>query len=412
MTSTPAESTLHLLPAVLLAGVWIVFLALGLGTMLIPPLAALAVIYLLFPYRSRAWAARTMMVAGLLGLLWLLGKVQSIVWIAGLGLFTAYVLNPAVTWLEKRGIRRATASLLMLLPALGFLALAGWIVLPRLYTQAVELLTQIPDTVSGLIDRFGATFRDERFQNLPFDVSSIVSHLTAAAEKLLNSAGSGLLQVGKQVGVFLSIVVITPVVGFHLLKDFPALKDGSRRLLPRHHEGEVAGLFREMDVLIGGYLRGQMIVALIMGTLTAIGLSLFSLPYSVLLGATTGILNLVPVVGFWTSLLLSILAALSAHSIGTALLGVAVTFGVCQLLEQNVLSPKIVGRETGLHPVAILLALLVFGALGGLAGAILAIPGTLFLRLFYRRYMARMVRGAEASPAAPEPAPPDSDPYR
>jgi predicted PurR-regulated permease PerM len=412
VTSTPAPSTLRLLPAVLLAGVWIVFMALGLGTLLIPPLAALAVIYLLFPWRSQAWARRTMAAVGVLALLWLLNKVQSIVWIACLGLFTAYVLNPPVTWLEKRGVRRATAALLMLLPALGFAALAGWIVLPRLYAQAVELLAQIPQTVSGLIDRYGSTFQAGRFENLPFDPGTIVNRLSAAAEKVIGGAGSGLLQVGKQVGVFLSVVVITPVVGFHLLKDFPALKEGSRQLLPRRFEGEVTGLFAEMDELIGGYLRGQIIVALIIGTLTAVGLTLFSLPYSVLLGAITGILNLVPVVGFWTSVLLALLAALSSHHIGTAALGVGVTFGFCQLLEQNLLSPRIVGKHTGLHPVAILLGLLVFGALGGLAGAILAIPITLFLRLLYRRYMAGMVRGAGSPPVAPEPAPPGPAPER
>lgn len=386
----------RVLPVALLAALWTGFLALGLaGRLLSPPLVAGVLLFLLYPFRQWPWAGRLMQLSVLLAGFWLLGKVQSIVWIAALGFFVAYLLNPAVTALERRRVPRTRAALLLFLPALLSIGLVLNLLLPALYREAVTFFGNLPDYTA----RYTAWYQ-ERLANLhteswPVDVGVLSGRLQEQAEKILNGVGNHLLELTKGLGVVLSIAILTPVVAFNLLKDFPAIKRSLTRLVPQRHESEVLNLFQEMDLLIGRWLRGQLMVASIVGTLTAIGLMLLGIPYAILLGVMTGLLNFVPVVGYWISLITALFVAItSGHGMGGILGVLGIYFGF-QLLEQNFLSPRIIGDATNLHPVAILLALLVFGSLLGFAGALLAIPITLFLRVFYRRYVRRHWRGDE-----------------
>jgi predicted PurR-regulated permease PerM len=187
-------------------------------------------------------------------------------------------------------------------------------------------------------------------------------------------------------------------VGYNLLKDLPAIQKNILKLLPHRLESEVLDLLAEMDVLIGRYVRGQITVALIVGGLTSVALAALGLPYGILIGALAGLMNLVPIVGYWISLILALLVALSTDDALRMSLSVTAVFFTIQIIEQNLISPRIVGEQTGLHPVAVLLSLLVFASLMGLAGALLAIPIVLFIRVFFRRYLARRLREAAFPP--------------
>jgi predicted PurR-regulated permease PerM len=372
-------------------------MALGMRDLLVPPLAATVIVYLLLPYADRPWGGRTIMVVILLGLVWTMTKVHAIVWIAGLGLFTAYLLNPAVGWLQARGISRPRAALYLFLSAMIVTAAILAAVLPVVYDQTVSFVTEFPAYLRTLWERYGRQIEQMPQGTWPIDLEKIRQNLLEAAQKVASNAGHQLITFGKLLGFFLSILFITPIVAYHFLKDLPTIRQGALRLIPSRHESEVNSLFQEMDVLIGGWLRGQLIVSTIVGILTMIGLSLLRIPYGIFLGLVAGLLNMVPILGYWISLGLTLVVVLaSGFSPGTLLIVLALFFGI-QLLEQNLLSPKILGTHTGLHPVAILLALLVFGSLGGFAGALLAIPLTLFLRVFYRRYLERRWRGVAAA---------------
>lgn len=402
VTPVPAGTPLaptggRIFPVAVLAAVWVVFLILGLDGILIPPLAALALIYLLLPFHGQPWAARTMGSVFLLALIWLLAKVMAIVWIAGLALFLAYVMNPAATWLEKKGISRARAALYLIFPAFALMAFAAYIIIPQIYSQGSSFINDFPAYVATLTERYRSSFDSGDLQNFPIDIPGLLASLSESARNIVSGAGKGILGIAKRIGTFLSILVITPIVGYHLLKDFPSLQRNSLRMVPRRYEGEVLDLFSEMDILIGRWLRGQITVSLIIGLLTIVSLAVLGLPYAVLIGALAGILNMVPIVGYWISLILAVVVALSTGDPARMALWVFGIFLVIQMLEQNYLSPKIMGDQTGLHPVAILLSLLIFGSLLGLAGALLAIPVTLFLRVFYRRYLRRRVREAGSS---------------
>lgn len=385
----------RILAVALLAGIWSVFLALSLTTMVAPPLAAAVLVFLLYPWREQPWAGRTMFAAVTLALLWLLGKVQSILWIAALGLLFAYLLNPAVTSLEKRGVPRSRAALLLFTPAFLGLVLVLNLVAPAIYREAANFFTNLP----GYAERFMGWYRDRLSdihpESWPFDISTFTGRLQQHAEKILAGAGDRFVEFTKALGVVLSVAILTPVVAFNLLKDFPSMKSNLLRLVPSRHEAEVLDLFREMDLLIGRWLRGQLIVAIVVGTATGVGLTFLGLPYALLLGAMAGFMNFVPVVGYWLSLAATLFVAITSGLSIPGMLGILGIFFGLQLLEQNFLSPRIIGSATNLHPVAILLSLLVFGSLLGAPGALLAIPITLFLRVAYRRYVRRHWRGDE-----------------
>jgi len=395
VTDHQPDSTIERsIPAVLLAAVWLVFFILGLHSLLIPPLAALALIFVLFPHRRVAWASRTMITAGVLAAIWLMAKVQTIVWIAALGLFTAYVLNPVVVRLESVGVRRSRGALYLTLIAATVVITLGVIILPDLYSQVGDLVNNLPRYLDEIQIRYQGTLKDPRFANFPINLSDLADIASTKAAAMLSGADQGLAALLRNIGAALAITILTPIVGYHLLKDMPQMKANALSLIPRDMERELLDLFAEMDVLIGRWLRGQFTVAMIIGTMTAIGLTILGLRYSIALGFLAGLFNMIPIVGYWVSLILATIIALTGNDpTHDALWTVIIFFGI-QILEQNFISPRIVGRETGLHPVAVLLSLLVFGALAGFAGALLAIPFTLFIRVFFRRYIARRLRGA------------------
>lgn len=395
MTDPQRGSTIgRSIPAVLLAGVWLIFLLRGVHTLLIPPLAALALIFVLFPHRQLAWASRTMIAAGALATLWLLAKVQTIVWIAALGLFTAYVLNPVVIRLERLGVNRSRGALYLTLIAATVVITIGVIIIPDLYSQVSDLMANLPRYLQELQVRYQGSLKDPRFASLPINLSDLADIASTRASALLTGADQGLTVLLRNIGAAFAIAILTPIVGYHLLKDLPQIKSNTLSLIPRNMERELLDLFTEMDLLIGRWLRGQFVVAMIIGTMTAVGLTILGLRYSIALGFLAGLFNMIPIVGYWVSLILATIIALTGNDPGhDALWTVIIFFGI-QILEQNLISPRIVGRETGLHPVAVLLSLLVFGALAGFAGALLAIPFTLFLRVYFRRYIARRLRDA------------------
>jgi len=354
----------------------------------------MALVFVLFPHRQFAWASRTMIAAGLLATLWIMAKVQTIVWIATFGLFTAYVLNPVVVRLESIGIKRSRGALyLILIGALVFVTL-GVIILPDLYSQVGDLVTNLPRYLQEIQRRYQGSLNDPRFANFPVNLADLAAAASAKAAVMLTGADKGLAVILQNLGAALAIAILTPIVGYHLLKDMPQLKTSAMSLIPRNMERELRDLFAEMDVLIGRWLRGQFTVAMIVGVMTAIGLTVIGLRYSIALGFLAGLFNMIPIVGYWFSLILATIIALTGNNPTQDALWTVIIFFAIQLLEQNFISPRIVGRETGLHPVAILLSLLVFGALAGFAGALLAIPFTLFLRVFFRRYIARRLRNA------------------
>ncbi len=354
--------------------------------------------------------------AALLGLfLWALSGVI-LPFAAGLTL--AYLLDPTATRLQKLGMSRLVASLLIV--GLGgiviFMALIA--LAPTLIGQSAQFLERLPSYVTklqALLSQHGAELfarakpaldflgigatPDGAEANLP-SAGDLVGQGARWAATLLGSLWQG----GQAVLGIVSLLVITPVVAFYLLLDWPRLVAGLDNLAPINHREIVRDLAREMDSAMSGFIRGQSLVCLFLGVWYGVGFTLAGLHFGLLIGITAGVLSFIPYVGSLTGLILSVSVALVQGP--WSLLGVvlAIQF-VGQFIEGNILTPRFVGEAVGLHPVWIMFALLAAGSLAGFTGLILAVPLAAIIgvltRFGVRQYLGSSLYLGAAGPPRP-----------
>ncbi|NNU81203.1 AI-2E family transporter [Halovulum dunhuangense] len=289
------------------------------------------------------------------------------------GAAIAYLLDPLADRLETRGFSRVAATaVITVLSALLFITLL-LVAVPLIVQQVQGLITAAPDLVARLRDALSIRFPDF------FDEGSALRRSFAGMEDSLKSGGLTVVQtlLSSSLAVVdaLLVLVLAPVIAFYLLLDWDRMIDRIDDLIPREHVGTVRRLAKESDEVLSGFVRGQLLVGVILGTFYAVSLGIIGLQFGVVVGLFAGIISFIPFVG-------SILGG--AISIGLALfqfwgdwwmiLAVAAVFGIGQAVEGNVLTPKLVGGRIRLHPVALIFALSAFGALLGFAGMLIAVP--------------------------------------
>jgi predicted PurR-regulated permease PerM len=315
-----------------------------------------------------------------------------------------YLLDPVVDRLERLGLNRLGATLLIIACAALVLVLISVSIMPVLWHQAAGFIEALPayavkleelisaeiarlsrDYGGGLIDKLG--LGNKGGGELASATNDLVAHAAQWAASFLNSLLTG----GAALISLISLLVVTPVVAFYMLLDWDKMIVSIDGLVPLRHRETVRALAREIDTAMAGFLRGQSLVCLILGAWYGIGLSLIGLNFGLLIGITGGVLSFVPYVGSLSVLIVSSTVAivqdwpqlkLLAMSLGIFLIG--------QFLEGNILSPNLVGKSVGLHPVWLIFALLAFGSLFGFTGLITAVPfaaaAGVILRFAVRRY--------------------------
>ncbi len=334
------------------------------------------------------WAAA---LAGFIAALWLLRDIL-LPFVAGLVL--AYLLAPVTDRLERLGLKRVLAALLIIGTFIVVLVVLVILLAPILIGQLGGLAENLPGYVSRLQSLItdpnrpwlrkllGATFDDAMIGDL---VKQATGGLAAFVRSLW-SGGQALLSV-------FSLLVITPVVAFYLMCDWPRMIDRIDGWLPRAQAPTIRALAAEIDAAIAGYIRGQSGICLILGSLYAVALSILGLRFGLLIGVLTGIVSFVPYVGSFTGFVVAVGIAIAQFWPDwvpiAAVIGI---FVVGQFLEGYVLSPYLVGRVVGLHPVWLMFALVAFGYLFGFVGLLLAVPlaaatGVL-ARFALRQYLA------------------------
>ena len=294
------------------------------------------------------------------------------------GLVIAYALNPLVDRIERLGLGRLLASLLIVLVLLVVFVVVLVFLVPILVSQAEQLIASIPGELERLRPifdkwaraRLGAQYADISAA-LDEAFASIGTNWTSYAAPVLQS----LWDRGQAIIDFISLVLITPIVVFYLLVDWPQMMARLGDWLPRDHEATLRRLAGEMDAAIGAFIRGQGIVCLVLGTIYTVGLTLIDLQYGLLIGIATGVTSFVPVVGTVLGLITaSIVAVIQGWPDLTFLGLVVLIFGIGQALDAGFLSPRVVGPKVGLHPVALIFALFVFSYLFGFVGVLVAVP--------------------------------------
>ena len=313
-----------------------------------------------------------------------------------LGMAIAYLLDPLVKRLTKRGMSRLVAAVLILGGfALAF-ALLVVIIAPVLAKQFAGFIEHAP----GYAQRLQALVSDPEHPWIKRVVGDNLVGADKSVGDVMNQAMgylSGLLASlwakGQALISIFSLVVITPVVAFYLICDWDSMVSALDHLIPVRQRDTVRALGHEIDATISAYVRGQSGVCLILGSYYAVGLTIAGLSFGLLIGVVSGLISFIPYVGSLTALVLSVVVAVAQFFPDWSrvfIVAGVVLFG--QFLEGNVLAPKLVGHSVGLHPVWLMFALFAFGYLFGFVGLLLAVPlaaatGVL-IRFALRRYLA------------------------
>lgn len=317
--------------------------------------------------------------ASLLWILWLLTPILT-PFLAGAVL--AYILDPAVEWLVQRRASRVVASSLVLL--LGFIVLLAvfLVVAPLIREEAATLVKRLPELLDGLDAQVSPWLQDRLGREVHLDFHSLTVALKDWAEateglfeRLLSSAGTG----GIAIISWLGNLILIPVVLFYLLVDWPETVRRVDLFVPRRVHGTVRAIVGEVNAVLSEFLRGQLAVMGLLVAYYAAALALGGLAFALPIAVIAGGLAFVPYLGFGTGLALALLVAVLEPDPPRNLLIVGVVFGCGQLLEGFVLTPWLVGQRIGLHPVAVVFALLAFGHVFGFFGVLLALPASAVL---------------------------------
>jgi len=316
-----------------------------------------------------------------------LGLVQPILMPFATGFAIAYVLAPVVTRIEAWGVRRSLASLFVLATFLLGLALILLILVPLIQGQIVQLISRVPNLVHALQDQLGQLILLLQ-EHLPAeDVSKVRDLLsTKLAEAMTWLAGlvQGMITSSLAILNILSLVVVTPIVTFFLLRDWEKMVAQIDSYLPRQSLETVRGQARLVSDTLVGFVHGQALICLILAIYYSVALTLAGLASGIALGLLIGILGIIPLLGVTTGFILAIGLAASQFGTFSAVLTVCGIFVVGQLAEANILTPKLLGDRVHLHPVWVIFALFAGGTLYGFVGVLVAVPAAAVIGVLAR----------------------------
>ena len=338
-------------------------------------------------------------------LVWLLGPVLTPFVIAAL---LGWLGDPLVDRLEASGRSRNTAVVLVFTAMLLLVVLALVILVPMVVDQVRTLVDSLPGYRDWLLQTalpwlearsgidIGAWLDPTRALEFFREHSERATGIATTALGVVSRSGFAIVTWGVN-------IVLVPVVTFFFLRDWDRMVAGVASVVPRDHIGTVSRLARESSDVLGGFLRGQFMVMLILGVMYGVGLWLVGLELGLLIGLIAGLLTFVPYLGPTSGIVLGVIAALVEHGDWQHVAGVLVVFGIGQLIESYWLTPKLVGDRIGLHPVAVIFAVMAGGVLFGFVGMLIALPGAavvnVMLRFAHERYTASRLYAGRAAGA-------------
>lgn len=375
----------------------IAFLLFTVQNIISPFLVLIISTVILFRYRKLKIARNLIWLSFIIFLIWVLFELRNILVPFLIAFLFSYLFNPIITHLENKNIKRWLSSLMVIL----LLILIGTsllvLILPPAFSQLNNLLFVITDLTRDLVNQIkdGSLFLWLERYGIPTNLSReiITQQFTPKLELLLKDfLGAFLNFISSITGIISQIInlLIVPFLTFYLLKDFPKLKNLVKSVIPEANRNVAVEYYGKLDSLIGRYIRGAILVAFIHGILAGVLLWIFGIKYSLVLGLIAGILSLIPYIGLFVSLSLSLFIALfSGDPVWLKILFVLFTFAILQVLEASIISPNILGKQVGLHPVLLILCLLVFGYFLGFVGLLIAVPSTALLLMSVKFYFEK-----------------------
>jgi predicted PurR-regulated permease PerM len=318
----------------------------------------------------------------LCALLWLLREVL-LPFVAGLAL--AYVQAPLADRLERLGLNRTIAALLIVATVVLVLLAVALIVLPLAVQQSLALASNIPGYVTRIRELIADPDRPWLHWVATDNSATSMSDFMRYASGWLTTFAASLWAGGKALVSFASILIIMPVVTFYLICDWHGMLDILDSWVPPHRRDTVREIAREIDLAMSGFLRGQLGVCFFIGLYYAIALTLVGLNFGLLIGVLAGLVTFVPYIGSLSGLLVGTGVAIAQFWPDWKwIVAVIAIFLVGQFVEGNIVSPKFVGERVGLHPVWVIFAMFAFGYLFGFVGLLVAVPLAAAIAVLFR----------------------------
>jgi predicted PurR-regulated permease PerM len=299
----------------------------------------------------------------------------------------AYFLDPAVRKMNTLGVPRGASAVIVLILFISIIAMMVIVLGPLIREQAVGFADALPGYIDQLQNNVWPRISAAITEHFPtFSTAKLQANLTQYARDAVNLAGSVIGQVLLSGFAFLNLLmlfVITPVITFYLLRDWPIIVSRLDSLLPQRYAPAIRQEMHEIDQMIAGFIRGQATVSLCLAAFYGTGLYLTGLKYGLIVGLATGLLSFIPVVGSLSGMVLALILACIQFDNFTSILMVLGVFGAAQVLDGYFLTPNLVGTRVGLHPVWIIFAVIAGGTLLGFLGVVLAVPvaGTIAILL-------------------------------
>jgi predicted PurR-regulated permease PerM len=312
------------------------------------------------------------------------------------GMVLAYFLDPVADWLERAGLSRIAATLLILLSFIVALTVALIILIPVLASQLADFLRLLPDYVQrlqSLVTRFDPEWLERRFG---LEIGSLREGLTSVLSSgvgFVSSVFQSIWRSGVALFSIAGLFVVTPVVAFYMLLDWDRMVATVDGWMPRDHVGTVRQIAFDVNASTAGFVRGQGTLCLVLGIMYAVGLTLTGLNFGILIGLFAGLISFIPYVGSMVGLVLAVGVALVQFWPDWLMIAlVAAVFFVGQFIEGNILQPRLVGKSVGLHPVWLMFSLFAFGALFGFVGLLIAVPAAAAVAVLVRFAIARYLQ--------------------
>jgi len=293
------------------------------------------------------------------------------------GIVLGYLLDPWATFFEKKGVNRTVATFIVLLIVILIMLPIFALILGIIDEQLSKFLSVLPQYISSFIKKVEPFTLELQSRFPSFDAEKIRDYIRSNISnnlKLIGALLKSIITNGFAFFNLLSLLLITPIVAFYMLRDWDNFVAKVDSLLPRSSKKSIRQQAKEIDKTLAGFIRGQLSVCLLLGIFYSIGLYFVGLELGVVIGLLSGLISFIPYVGSIIGFITSVGIALAQFDTLTPVLQVVAVFIAGQFLEGNFLTPKLVGESIGLHPVWVMFALLAGGVLLGFLGMLIAIP--------------------------------------
>ncbi|WDV44127.1 AI-2E family transporter [Clostridiaceae bacterium M8S5] len=301
----------------------------------------------------------------------------------------AYILNPLANFLEMKGIKRSLAIVLIYVVMITFAIVVYILIVPSMLEEISNLIDDFPDYIVQINNKIDSLYTN--IDKLPKGLGnfkSIIDNIIAMVEKLITSGINNITEKIASTFSKILVLVLIPVITFYFLKDKELFKKSIILTCPKRYRDDLLKISRKMNVILGRFVRGQLILATFIGIASAVGLFFIKVKFWLIIGIVAGIASIIPYFGPIIGIIPALFFALLDST--TKAIWVIILFFAVQQFEGDILSPRIVGESVGLHPVIVMVVLLIGGGIFGVMGMLLSVPSVVFIKILMNHVIEKL----------------------